>query len=208
LNSLSLGTHIIQSQPLDAQLVALAQSQPSTKSIICVNLDQRIEAHHVSPLLSCFDSTSLHRTLKVLVPCNCKPGTRFKIPQFVCQRFSQRATNIMLHKGQISCVFLHQFTFATNIFIYVLFSRKNCFQPFDQPSYLDLRELFVLEHCFHGPKLFMSQLYGPKELLSFFHNSIGPPRTPTRKPPDLFLNLEDKVQVNPSAMLESYIRLK
>ncbi|PNX90203.1 hypothetical protein L195_g046326, partial [Trifolium pratense] len=32
---------------------------------------------------------------------------------------------------------------------------------------------------------------------------INPPRThPTRKPPDLYLNLEDKVQVNPAAMIE------
>jgi hypothetical protein len=32
---------------------------------------------------------------------------------------------------------------------------------------------------------------------------VGPPRIrPTRKPPDLYLNLEDKVHVNPAAMTE------
>jgi hypothetical protein len=161
----------------------------------------------VSPPLSCFYSKSLHSTLKVLVHCNCKRDTRFKIPQFVCQLFSQRATHVMLHKRQIPCVFLHQSIFATNIFPRVLFSHRNCFQQFHQPPYS--REFFVLEHCFHVPKLFMSQLYGPKELSGFFHNSIGPPYTrPPHKPPNLLLNLEDKVQVNPSAMLESYIRLK
>jgi hypothetical protein len=39
-------------------------------------------------------------------------------------------------------------------------------------------------------------------------NSFGPPQIrPARKPPDLHVNLEDKVQVNPAAMIEDNILL-
>jgi hypothetical protein len=47
----------------------------------------------------------------------------------------------------------------------------------------------------------------PEKVLTFVFKATATTQVLARKPPDLYLNLEDKVQVNPAAMIEEEFRL-
>ncbi|KAK2384556.1 hypothetical protein QL285_071891 [Trifolium repens] len=215
-----------KSQPLDWCVVILGKSHPLTISTIRVNSYTPPKCRHVYSNFKIQETYShvinkpfVHESLLFSAMCpelcliltarrwwsqahiwyyHCSVHT---IVQFVIVDAKMCPLNHLMQSLNLVRHHQHLATPTWLVFFYKSIARFHSKQTFGIQLWVlnAMGQIFCYGQFFCGPTIDVPQV-------SQQHHLVGPPYTrPARKPPDLYLNLEDKVQVNPAAMIEDYM---